>query len=168
MKKNILFIFLFLSVITNLAFAKGQLLIGNALKFNSKLPVEISSDFLEIDTGNKNLYIFYYKKNVVLIQGNGKIYSDTMKIYYDKINKRIKKADINGNVKIKNRDVICNCDKVKYNFDKQSIIISGNVKILQGSNVFYGSELDIDLLNNKSYFKGGKKRIKTLFSGQKW
>ncbi len=167
MKKIILFIFLMVSVIINSIYAKEPLLIGNALKFNSKLPVEISSDFLEIDTSNKNLYIFFYKKNVVLIQGDSKIYSDTMKIFYNKLNKKILKADINGNVKIKSRDIICNCDKVKYNLAKQSIIISGNVKILQGSNVFYGSELDIDLLNNKSYFKGGKKRIKTLFSGQK-
>jgi lipopolysaccharide transport protein LptA len=167
MKKIILFIFLMLSAIITFVYAKEPLLIGNALKFNTKQPVEISSDFLEIDTANKNLYIFFYKKNVVLIQDKSKIYSDTIKIYYDNLKKKIKKAEIKGNVKIKSKDIICNSDKVIYNLDKQSVIISGNVKILQGSNVFYGSELDIDLLTNKSYFKGGKNRIKTFFSGQK-
>ncbi len=163
--KIILFIFLFFSVSNNICAIENLNI--DFFKFDPKKPVKISSDFLEINSGNKSIYIFDYKKNVVLIHGDSKIYSDRLKIFYDKATKKIIKADISGNVKIKDKNTISSCDNLKYSFEKQQIILKGKVKIMQNDNIFYGEELDIDLKNNKTYLKGGKKRINTIFSGQK-
>ena len=164
-KKVILFIFLFFSVSNN--FYAIENLNINFFKFNPKTPIEISSDYLEIDTGNKTVYIFDYKKNVVLNHNGSKIYSDRLKIYYNKDKKEIVKACILGNVKIKSKNIISSCNEAYYSFLKEYIVLKGDVKIMQNDNIFYGEELDIDLKNNKTFLKGGKKRINTFFSGQK-
>ena len=168
-KKIILFIFLYLSVINNI-YASGEnvALSGNFFKLDSSEPVNISSDLLEVNSKNSNEYIFFYQKNVVLVQGTNKIYSDKMKIFYDKRIKKIIKADIESNVKIKNNDILSTCNKAKFLNAKQMIILTGNVKVMQRGNILYGEQLIIDMKNNKTLLKGSKKkRINTIFSGGK-
>ncbi len=168
-KKIILFIFLCISAINNIYASNNNLaLTGNFLKLDSSKPVTISSDFLEINTSNDKNYIFLYTKNVVLQQGNSKIYSDKMKIYYSKPLKKIIKADIIGHVRIKNKDILSTCDNAKFLSNKQVIILKGSVKVMQKGNILFGEELIIDMKNNKTLLKGGKKkRINTIFSGEK-
>ncbi len=166
-KKIILFIFLCVSVINNIYASNDNIaLTGSFFKLDSTKPVEISSDILEVDTTNSKKYVFYYQKNVVLSQGENKIYSDSMKIFYDKTVKKIVKADIRGNVKIKNKDILSTCKKAVFLNNKQMIILTGNVKVMQKGNILYGEKLIIDMKNNKTILKGGKKkRINTIFSG---
>jgi lipopolysaccharide export system protein LptA len=102
-----------------------------------------------------------------MTQNENKIYSDYMKIFYNKNSKDIKKAIITGHVKIKNSKILANCTKAFFYKDKNTIILKGNVKVMQQGNIFYGDELVIDMSRNKTFLKGGKKRINTIFSGEK-
>ncbi|GEM_PF-5013528 len=170
MRKIILFIFVFFFVITNCSAASKEESHFNLdiIKFDPKAPIDISSDTLEIEElTRKNQYVFFYKGDVVLIQAATKIYCDNLKIIYDSKKKEVIHSDFQKNVKINFKETVCTCDEAIYMGDKNILKFIGNLKILKGKNVFYGDQLDIDTISNKSILKGGKERIKTYFSGEK-
>jgi lipopolysaccharide export system protein LptA len=139
---------------------------------DSKSPIVITSDSLEVDNKNK---MATFSGNVVAKQDQqGKepifIYCDAMSVYYaeeagkkpsvSQKNKgekkelteqnRVEKIVANGQVKIlQGKDVATGDTATFYNSD-QRIVLSGNPKVWQGKNLIKGDEITVWIKENRS------------------
>ncbi len=165
MRKILIFVLLTFFYCINFYGSESFSITQNFFKFNTKMPLKISSKTLEVKELKNGIYRFDYKGNVIVLQNENKIYSDELIIFYNKKKKLIRKLVLIGNVKIKGKDAICACDKGIYYPLEKKIKLLGNIKILQDKNLFNGDELDIDLKTNVTILKGKGKRINTIFGG---
>lgn len=122
--------------------------------------IKIISDKLEI-TRTDNTSIF--SGNVYAIQDNLKIWSDKLIVTSSKDEKTINNIDALSNVKILRDELSINGDKAKYDPNKNSLIVIGEVKVKQNENIIFCDEIIVDLENSSSIMKSDStKRVEAL------
>jgi len=144
---------------------------------DSKAPVEITSDMLEI-LQNKQKAVF--SGNVEAIQGNITINSDTMLVHYksgdDKKGKSqnsVSKVETIGNVRLKTPKETAKSKKGIFDVEKNIITLTGGVTLESGKNVVKGEKFVYNLKTGKSSIVSGnvksssgtkkKERVKGIF-----
>lgn len=138
-------------------------------------PIEITSDALEV-LQNENKAIF--TGNVIAVQGNINMRSDTMTVFYrdaadesqgeGAMGKGIYRIDADGNVVFTTPTETAKGDKSIYHVDTDSIDLMGNVLLTRGQNVLKGTKLVHNLTTGRSVLTSGSQqvgggRVKGLF-----
>ena len=137
-------------------------------KHNSKTPIEITSDTLDV-LQEQNQAIF--SGHVVAIQGDVRLTSDKMTIYYskpqadknapkkDKADKAgkdaveknaIKKINADGNVFLTTADETASGASGTYDVEHQEIVLNDHVVLTRGQNVLKGDHLTYNFATGKS------------------
>ncbi len=142
---------------------------------NSKQPIEITADELEILQPNRKAI---FRGNVIAKQGDVTIQSRSMTVYYRTAQERrgdmgaVSKIEVDGDVLFKTPQESARGNKGVYNVDQKQILLLGNVILSRGQNVLRGDRLDYNLVTQKSLLtsipitsNGGKSRgrVKGVF-----
>jgi len=147
-------------------------------KYNTKLPIEISSDTLEV-LQQENKAIF--KGNVIAVQGQMRLKSDVMIVHYrqqDNKNAAPKPAEppqapktqgemgaislieVEGHVFVASPEESAQGDKGDYNVDDKTIHLFGdNVVLTREKNILRGTALEYNLATGRSVLTNGSKVV---------
>ncbi len=71
-----------------------------------------------------------FNKNVLVVDERGKIWADTIEVYFDSKTKTVIKVAAKGNVKIERGDNVTYSDQATYNAKSKLIILSGRPKLI--------------------------------------
>ena len=122
--------------------------------------IKIISDKLEI-VRDDNISIF--SGNVYAFEDDLKIWSDKLILVSSENEKKIEVINAQDNVRILRDELSINGDKAKYNPNKDTLIVFGDVKVKQNENVILCDEIIIDLANSSSIMKSeSAKRVEAL------
>jgi len=172
-------------LIPALAFAKAEQNPLSGGKHDSRAPVEVTSDSLEV-LQQENKAVF--SGHVVAIQGEVRLKADKMTVYYakpddktakksEKTNEKspanaIDKIDADGNVFLSTAMETASGTKGIYDVKKQEINLIGGVVLTRGQNVLKGDNLTYNFGTGKSILSAGtgstpdgkgKERVRALF-----
>ena len=164
--KKIFLLFLTLSFSNN-AFA--QINIGS---HDSKLPVEIQADELEVLQHDEKAV---FKGNVEAVQGDLNIKADEMLVYYNRSKDQIGQSknsvsmvETKGNVKFYTPGETAKSDKGIFDVEKNIITLLGNITLTSGKNLVKGEKLIYNLTTGESKIISNKKdnggRVKGIFT----
>ncbi len=151
--------------------------------FDGKQPIEITSDSLEV---MQNDSMATFVGNVVAIQGEVRLKSDKMVVYYAKKGEgkapaaadpaqqqSIKKIDVDGNVFLATPEETASGTRGDYDVEHQEIHLQENVTLTRGKNVLKGNVLTYNFASGRSVISGGavaeqgaskgKQRVRALF-----
>ena len=147
-------------------------------KHNNKTPVEVTSDSLDVlQQDNKAVF----SGHVVAIQGDVRLTSDKMTVYYaaaDKLAKKndkngtgaIKKIDAEGSVFLATAEETASGSIATYDVEHQEIHLTKNVVLTRGKNTLKGDKLTYYFASGRSVFSGvnaknggNKERVRALF-----
>lgn len=100
-----------------------------------KKPIDVVSDNMEgLDKGK----VIIFKGNVVAVQGDLQMFSDTLTAYLGEETNEIEKAVAKGHVKIIKPDRIATCEDAVFENAKGEITLTGNVVVFSGPNKVAG------------------------------
>lgn len=156
-------------------------------KHNTSAPIEINADSLEV-LQEENKAIF--TGHVVAIQGDVRLKSDKMTVYYTKKQEApatkkksaapdesgaIKKIDVNGSVFLSTPEETASGTSGVYDVEQSQILLDDNVVLTRGKNTLRGDHLVYDFATGKSRLTGGaaeqtpwrKERVRALFVPEK-
>lgn len=100
-----------------------------------KKPIDVVSDTME---GLEKGKVIVFKGNVVAIQGDLQMFSDTLTAYLGEETNEIEKALASGHVKIVKQDRIATCEDALFENAKGEITLKGNVVVFSGPNKVAG------------------------------
>lgn len=134
-------------------------------------PIQITANKLESNAEQKYAEFI---GNVKASQGNFKINSDTLRIYYsgDLINRdkqasnenMLNKIVARGNVKILSDQYEAKTDEAQYDVKTMTIVLSGeNSTVTSGKNSISGSKIILYRADGRVKVEGGKNRVNAVF-----
>lgn len=122
--------------------------------------IKITSDKLEI-LRKDNVSIF--SGNVYAYEKDLKIWSEILKITSSRDEKKIEKIDALDNVKILRHNLIINGNEALYDPIKNTLIVVGEVNIMQNENNILCDKIIVDLENSSSIMMSeSTKRVEAL------
>lgn len=147
--------------------------IAQEQNYNSKAPVEITADKLEVTKQNQSAV---FSGNVEAKQGNITIKSDKMMVYYTENKGKgtggssVSKVETTGNVILSTPDEKATSNIGIFEVAKNTIELSGNVVLTRGKNMVKGDKLLYNLTTGQSQLvsaadKDGvkKERVRGVF-----
>lgn len=134
-------------------------------------PIQITADRLESNAEQKYAEFI---GNVKASQGNFKIISDTLRIYYsgDLINREKQTSNENmlnkivakGNVKILSDQYEAKTNEAQYDVKTMTIVLAGeNSTVTSGKNSISGSKIILYRADGRVKVEGGKNRVNAVF-----
>ena len=115
---------------------------------------------------NSNSLIFNQEKNIAelfdgveIIQGKSILSAEYVKAIYSETNNKLEKILAESNVELKSNMDFARADKAVYSFIENSISLTGNALIVQGSNKILADQILIDTKTGIIQLLGG---VKTL------
>jgi len=153
---NAVLMVVFFTVIQAMAVSPGNL----ANKDRSNLPITIKSNELSADNKGKTAV---FKGKVVAKQGEITIYADTLTVNYGDEKNDVEKIEANGNVRIVHGNRIGTASHAVYDSKLGKITMTGNPKIMQGSDSTSGKIITYFIDEDKSSVSGdGDSRVITV------
>jgi lipopolysaccharide export system protein LptA len=129
-------------------------------KDRSNLPISIKSNALSADNKGK-LAIFTGK--VIAKQGDISIYADKLSIYYGEKNNEVDKIEADGSVRIVQENRTGIADHAVYDNREGRITLTGNPKVMQGSDTLSGETITYFIDEDRSVVTGGvNKRVEAV------
>lgn len=130
---------------------------------DSDQPVQIEADRLEVKD-KKGIALF--TGNVHVVQGSTILEAARMKVVYTKGGKgpngNLKHLEATGKIVVRSGDQTVSADKGQFNMQKQTVRLSGDVVITQGTNVITGCILDVNLETSAAQLKPCKTKSGTV------
>ncbi len=160
--------FLMLAMFTS--FAQAQVSGGafNGFKQNSKDPIQIEADELEVIDAKSTAI---YKGNVKIRQGASLITTSRLDVIYDKNGDGgqgdIKQLNLSGGLVATSKGNTAQADKGVFYVKSEDIILEGRVVVSQGKNIAKGCRLEANLKTNLAKIKACSKkkgRVTTVFT----
>jgi lipopolysaccharide export system protein LptA len=123
-------------------------------------PVEVTANEMEIIDGGKQAT---FRGAVDAIRTDGRIKADVMVVDYADVKQddgtmksEVSKLDAKGNVTITTKTQVITGDWAKMNITANTLLVGGDVKVVQGKTVLKGQKLNVDLNTNKTLMSGGR------------
>ena len=142
---------------------------GLDFKHDSSQPIEITADTLDVAQTDQTAI---FSGNVVAIQGELRLGSDNLRVYYRGGDARtaaqgaISKLDAIGAVAVSSPRETATSEWAVYDVDTGQITLGGKVVLTRGENVLRGEQLVIDLESGQSRIvgaQGANGRVRGLF-----
>ncbi len=150
------------------AFAQASGKAFEGFSSNSKDPVQIEADELEVLDGQSKAV---FRGNVKVRQGSSLITTSQLIVTYAKGGGGgqgdIEKLNLRGGLIVTSKDNTAEADKGTYNVKTEDVLLEGNVVVSQGGNIATGCKLTANLKTNKATLHscprtGG--RVKSVFT----
>lgn len=139
------------------------------MKLDSKQPIEITADALEV-MQNEQMAVFI--GNVLAVQGQMRLTSDRMEVYYrtgDELQgdaQSVSRIKVDGNVFMKTKTETARSKSGLYDVDKNMLTLNNDVVLTRGESVVKGEGLEYDLVSGKSRIVGAGGTIGGAQSGE--
>nr|WP_249138857.1 LptA/OstA family protein [Actibacterium sp. MT2.3-13A] len=144
-----------------LAQAQGANVAFGGLKHDSTLPVEVTSDQLNVNQADGSAV---FSGNVLVVQGDMRLSSESVRVEYGAAGTenagRIARMHASGNVVMVTPQEAAEADEAVYTIDSGSVVLTGNVILTQERNALSGERLVVDLNAGTGVMEG---RVKTIF-----
>ncbi len=126
---------------------------------DSDKPIQISADRLEVKD-KKGTAVF--SGNVEVVQGTTILKAKRMKVTYTRGDKtpdgNLKYIEATGEIAVRSGDQKATAERGDFNMLKQTVKLSGNVIISQGSNLVFGCILEVNLRTSSATLKPCKNK----------
>ena len=137
--------------------AQGTQVAFGGLKHDSKLPVEVSSDQLQINQTDGSAI---FSGNVVIGQGAMRLSANRVVVKYTQgTPRKISQMHATGNVVLVNGTEAAEANDAIYSIDSGNIVMTGNVILTQGQSALSSQRMVVDLKTGKATLEG---RVKTI------
>lgn len=150
-----------LALLPALATAQGATVAFGGLKHDSTLPVEVTSDQLNV---NQTDGTAIFTGNVLVGQGDMRLSSSRLQVEYGAEGTpnagRIVRMHATGNVVLVNPPEAAEANEAVYTIDSGNVVMTGNVILTQEQNALSGQRLVVDLNKGTGVMEG---RVKTIF-----
>ena len=115
---------------------------------------------------NSNSLIFNQAKNIAelfdrvkITQGKSTLSAEYVKLVYSKTDNNLEKILAERNVELKSNTDIAKADKAVYSLIENSISLTGNAQLVQGSNKILADQILIDTKTGLTQLLGGVKTV---------
>ena len=126
--------------------------------------IKIESDKLEI-IRTENISIFSGK--VYALEGNLEIWSEKLIVTSSEDEKEIREINAYGNVKILREELSINGNEAKYSPNKNTLVVFGEVEVMQSKNIILCDKIVVDLKNSSSIMSSNStKRVEALINSK--
>ncbi len=126
-------------------------------------PIQIESDRLEV---KDKIGVALFIGNVNVVQGTTILKAARLKVVYSRgtggPNGNLKYLEASGKVAVRSGDQRVTANKGEFNMEKQTVRLSGDVIITQGTNVVSGCILEVDLETSSAELKPCKKQKRSI------
>ena len=128
----------------------------------TRAPIDITSDTVE---ANQKQSSVTFKGNVIAKQEDITLYANTLVIYYDQENKKLKQIIATGNVKVVQLERRATSKKATFHQDENKVVLDGEAVVREGENVIRGEKITFYVDEERSVVEGGKgSRVNTLIT----
>ena len=128
-------------------------------------PVEVEANEMEIIDVDKQAI---FRGQVDAVRDSEHIRSDVMTVFYSDVKQadgtsksQVSKLDATGNVTITTKNQVITGEWAKMDVLANTLIVGGQVKLVEGKTTLLGEKLDVDLNTNRTLMTGG--RVKGSF-----
>jgi lipopolysaccharide export system protein LptA len=128
-------------------------------------PVTVEANEMEVLEGGKQAI---FRGAVDAVRDDGHIKADKMVVDYQDAKQpdgtsksEISSMDATGNVTITTKTQLITGEWAKMNVNDNTLLVGGNVKVVQGKTVLTGPKLSVDLNTDRTVMSGG--RVKGSF-----
>ena len=126
--------------------------------------IKIESDKLEI-IRTENISIFSGK--VYALEGNLEIWSEKLIVTSSEDENEIREINAYGNVRILREELSINGNEAKYSPNKNTLVVFGEVKVMQSKNIILCDKIVVDLKNSSSIMSSNStKRVEALINNK--
>jgi lipopolysaccharide export system protein LptA len=139
------------------AFAQTTSVQFNGMKSDPTLPVELTSDVLEVNQADGTAI---FSGNAVATQGEMKLSATTLRAEYSEADKVVDRIIATGNVLLVNPTDAVEADKAVYTVASSEVVFTGNVLMTQGATAISAQTMVIDLTSGTGRMEG---RVTTTF-----
>lgn len=140
------------------AVAQSAPLAFGAVKADPSLPVEVTSDALDVNQADGSAE---FLGNVVIVQGVMKLSADRVLVIYKQDQSGIERLEALGNVILVNGPDAAEAEKAEYSIDSGTIVMTGNVLLAQAGGTLASNSLVVNLTSGTAQMSG---RVKTILN----
>ena len=139
------------------AAAQGTQIAFGGLKHDSSLPVEITSDQLNVDQSTGKAI---FSGDVLIGQGSLRLTATTVEVIYNQGNtSEISQLVASGGVTFVNSGEAIEAQNAVYDIDAATVTLTGGVILTQGANALSGERMVVNLNTGTGQIDG---RVKTI------
>lgn len=124
--------------------------------FNKQEPIFITSDVMVVDRKKNSIT---YRGRVVTAQGEMKMTSDSVVLFYDPQMKGIKEVVAEGKVHIAQGDRQATGSKAVFDGAAQTVTLTGSPVVRQGNSQISGSRIIFYIREDRAVAEGGPQRV---------
>ncbi len=137
--------------------AQGTQVGFGTIKADPTLPVEVTSDSLDVDqaTGKAE-----FTGNVVVGQGDMRLSAPRLLVIY-KASGGIERLEATGGVTLVSGPDAAQADRADYTIDSGVVVMTGNVLLTQGQNALTSQKMTVNLVTGTAQMVG---RVKTVLN----
>lgn len=145
----------------------------SGLKLSGDQPIQIESDKLEVDEGNRKAT---FSGNVSVVQGPTMMKASRMTVFYADqgdnaaatapgANPNIDRLEVDGTILLKSDKQTATGDRGTFDMKTEVLTLSGKRVVLsEGPNVLTGCKLTVQMRTGQAKFEGCGGRVKTLLT----
>lgn len=145
----------------------------SGLKLSGDQPIQIESDRLEVDEGNRKATFI---GNVSVVQGPTLLKAGRMTVFYagegsgqpataPAGNPNIDRLEVDGTILLKSDKQTATGDRGTFDMKTEVLVLSGKRVVLsEGPNVLTGCKLTVQMRTGQARFEGCGGRVKTLLT----
>jgi lipopolysaccharide export system protein LptA len=153
-------LFLTLPILLSLAalpaLAQGTGISFGLIQQDTDLPVEVTSDNLEVD---QNAGTAVFTGSVVVGQGEMRLSAPRVLVIYDENLEAIARMEATGGVTLVSGPDAAEAERADYDIEEGTIVMTGNVLLDQGPNAISSDRMDVQLETGTAQMTG---RVKTI------
>lgn len=149
---------LMLAFLATSVFAQGANVNFGTFKADPTLPVEVSSDSLDVNQASGSAE---FLGNVLISQGEMRLSAQKVLVIYNQEAGGIDRLEAVGDVILVNGPDAAEADRAEYTIDNGTIVMTGNVLLTQGPNVLTSDKMTVNLTTGTANLVG---RVKTIIN----
>lgn len=153
---QILLLCLGLTTAAGLACAQGTSVAFGAIKADPTLPVEVTSDNLDVNQADGSAE---FTGNVVVGQGEMRLTAKRVLVIYNEAASGIDRMEATGDVVLVNGPDAAEADRADYSIESGVIVMTGDVLLTQGPNALTSEKMTVNLTTGTAQMVG---RVKTI------
>ncbi|MER5170803.1 lipopolysaccharide transport periplasmic protein LptA [Thioclava sp. GXIMD2076] len=128
------------------------------LSTNTKAPVEITSDSLQVDQSTGEAV---FRGNVLVVQDDMRLKAAELHVEYGQTQSEINRLIASGGVTLVSASDAAKSQDAVYDVRNGNLVMTGDVLLTQGDNALSGNKLTVDLTTGTGQMDG---RVRTILA----